>query len=64
MKLADLSTGPDWIVWLLKKKSQNINEKKLCRIMGIGMSVIATLLLIMGLLESVSAGLYYMWRND
>ena len=32
--------------------------------MGIGMSVIATLLLIMGLLESVSAGLYYMWRND
>ncbi len=80
MKLADLSTGPDWIVlvvfiilavlsivlisghgsWLIsgynmasKEEKAKYNEKKLCRTVGIGMSVIAILLLIMGLLESV-----------
>lgn len=80
MKLADLSTGPDWIVWIgfiifavlsivlisghgswfisgyniaSKEEKAKYNEKKLCRTMGIGMSVIAILLLIMGLLESV-----------
>ena len=79
MKLADLSTGPDWIVWIgfiifavlsivlisghgswlisgynmaSKEEKAKYNEKKLCRIMGIGMSVIAILLLIMGLLEN------------
>ena len=80
MKLADLSTGPDWIVlvvfiilavlsivlisglgsWLFsgynmasKEEKAKYNEKKLCRTVGIGMSVIAILLLIMGVLESV-----------
>ena len=73
MKLADLSTGPDWVVyvgfiifavlsivlisghgsWLIsgyntasKEEKAKYNEKKLCRTMGIGMSVIAILLLI------------------
>ena len=68
MKLADLSTGPDWVVyvgfiifavlsivlisghgsWLIsgyntasKEEKAKYNEKKLCRTMGIGMSVIA-----------------------
>ncbi len=36
-----------------KEEKAKYHEKKLCRIMGIGMSVIAFLLLIMGLLESV-----------
>lgn len=80
MKLADLSTGPDWIAWILfiifavlsivlisghgswliagyntasKKEKEKYNEKKLCRIMGIGMFVIAILILIMVLLGSV-----------
>ncbi len=79
MKLADLSTGPDWIVWIgffilavlsiilvsghgscfisgynmaSKEEKAKYNEKKLCRTMGIGMSVIAILLLIMGLFEN------------
>ena len=79
MKLADLSTGPDWIVWIVflilavlsivliyghaswfisgynmasKEEKAKYNEKKLCRTMGIGMSVIAILLLIMGLFEN------------
>lgn len=80
MKLADLSTGPDWIVWIVfiiiavlsivllsghgswfvsgyntasKEEKEKYNEKKLCRIMGIGMFVIAILILIMGLLEDI-----------
>jgi hypothetical protein len=80
MKLADLSTGPDWVVyvgfiifavlsivlisghgsWLIsgyntasKEEKAKYNEKKLCRTMGIGMSVIAILLLIMVLLENI-----------
>ena len=80
MKLADLSTGPDWIVWIgfiilavlsivlllghgswfisgyntaSKEEKEKYNEKKLCRTMGIGMSVIALLILIMGLLENI-----------
>ena len=80
MKLADLSTGPDWIVWIVfiilailsivllsghgswfisgynmasKEEKAKYNEKKLCRTMGIGMSIIAILLLIMELLESI-----------
>ena len=79
MKLADLSTGPDWVVyvgfiifavlsivlisghgsWLIsgyntasKEEKAKYNEKKLCRTMGIGMSVIAILLLIMGVFEN------------
>ena len=70
MKLADLSTGPDWVVyvgfiifavlsivlisghgsWLIsgyntasKEEKAKYNEKKLCRTMGIGMSVIAAI---------------------
>lgn len=80
MKLADLSTGPDWIVWIIfiilailsivlisghgswlisgyntasKEEKSKYNEKKLCRTMGIGMSIIALLLLIMELLENI-----------
>lgn len=80
MKLADLSTGPDWIVWFIfiifavlsivllsghgswfisgyntasKEEKEKYNEKKLCRIMGIGMSVITLLILTMGLLENI-----------
>lgn len=85
MKLADLSTGPDWIVWIVfiiiavlsivllsghgswfvsgyntasKEEKEKYNEKKLCRIMGIGMFVIAILILIMGLLEDVLPAFY------
>ena len=80
MKLADLSTGPDWIVWIVfiilsilsvvlssghgswliagyntasQEEKEKYNEKKLCRIIGIGMSVIAILLLIMGVFENI-----------
>ena len=35
-----------------KEEKAKYNEKKLCRTMGIGMSVIAILLLIMGLFEN------------
>ena len=50
MKLADLSSGPDWVVWIV---FVIFAEKKLCRTMGIGMSIISILILIMGLFESV-----------
>ena len=80
MKLADLSTGPDWTAWIAfiilsilsvvlssghgswliagyntasQEEKEKYNEKKLCRIIGIGMSVIAILLLIMVLLENI-----------
>ena len=80
MKLADLATGPDWIVWIIfvifavlsinllsghgswfisgyntasKEEKKKYDEKKLCRTMGIGMSVIAILLLIMGVFENI-----------
>ncbi|WP_455719685.1 DUF3784 domain-containing protein [Agathobacter sp.] len=79
MKLVDLATGPDWIVWAIfaiftvlsivllsghgswfisgyntasKEEKAKYDEKKLCRTMGIGMSVIAILILIMGLFEN------------
>ena len=35
------------------KKKEKYDEKKLCRTMGIGMSIIAILVLIMGLLENI-----------
>ncbi|MFR8889989.1 DUF3784 domain-containing protein [Anaerobutyricum hallii] len=80
MKLADLSSGPDWVVWIVfvifavlsivlisghgswvisgyntasKEEKEKYDEKKLCRTMGIGMSIIAILALIMGLLENI-----------
>ena len=80
MKLADLATGPDWIVWIIfvifavlsinllsghgswfisgyntasKEEKEKYDEKKLCRTMGIGMFVIAILILIMGLFENI-----------
>ena len=80
MKLADLATGSDAIVWIVfgifavisiillsghgswfisgyntasKEEKAKYNEKKLCRTMGIGMSVIAILLLIMGVFENI-----------
>lgn len=80
MKLVDISTGPDWIVyvgfiilailsivlisghgsWFIsgyntasKEEKAKYNEKKLCRTTGIGMSVIAILILTMELFENV-----------
>ena len=80
MKLADLATGPDWIVWFSfiilevlsivllsghggwfisgyntasKEEKAKYDEKKLCRTMGSGMSVITILILIMGLFEDM-----------
>ena len=80
MKLADLASGPDWVVWIVfvifavlsivllsghgswvisgyntasREEKEKYDEKKLCRTMGIGMSIIAILILIMGLFESV-----------
>ena len=80
MKLADLVSGPDWVVWIVfvifavlsivllsghgswvisgyntasKEEKEKYDEKKLCRTMGVGMSVIAVLILIMGLFENV-----------
>lgn len=80
MKLADLSSGPDWVVWIVfvifavlsivlisghgswvisgyntasKAEKEKYDEKKLCRTMGIGMSIIAILALIMGVLENI-----------
>ena len=80
MKLADLASGPDWVVWIVfvifavlsivllsghgswvisgyntasKEDKEKYDEKKLCRTMGVGMSVIAVLILIMGLFENV-----------
>ena len=80
MKLADLATGSDWIVWIVfvifaalsitllsghgswfisgyntatKEEKEKYDEKKLCRTMGIGMSIIAILALIMGVLENI-----------
>ena len=80
MKLADISTGPDWTVWIAftiliilsvvlisghgswlisgyntasQEEKAKYNEKKLCRTMGIGMAVIAVLILVMGMFEDV-----------
>ena len=80
MKLADLASGPDWVVWIVfvifavlsivllsghgswvisgyntasKEEKEKYDEKKLCRTMGIGMSIISILILIMGLFENV-----------
>ncbi len=66
MKLADLATGSDWIVWIVfaifavlsiillsGHGSWFISGKKLCRTMGIGMSIIAILALTMGLFENI-----------
>ena len=79
MKLADLATGPDWIIWIVfvvfavlsiillsghgswfisgynmasKEEKEKYDEKKLYRTTGIGMSIIAILILIMGLFEN------------
>ena len=43
---------PD-IIRLQKKKKEKYDEKKLCRTIGIGMSIIAILALTMGLLENI-----------
>lgn len=80
MKLADISSGPDWIVWIAfavlviisivlisgkgsglisgyntasKEEKEKYDEKKLCRTVGIGMAVIAVLVLVMELLENI-----------
>ena len=80
MKLADLATGSDWIVWIVfaifvvlsiillsghgswfisgyniasNEEKEKYDEKKLCRTMGIGMSIIAILALTMGLFENI-----------
>jgi hypothetical protein len=80
MKLADLATGSDVIVWIVfvifavlsiillsghgswfisgyntasKEEKEKYDEKKLCRTMGFGMSIIAILALTMVLLENI-----------
>lgn len=80
MKLADISHGPDWIIWLgfailtamsillisgrgswlisgyntaSEEEKTKYDEKKLCKTTGIGLGVIAVLVLVMGLLENV-----------
>ena len=80
MKLADLATGSDWIVWIVfvifallsghgswfisgyntatKEEKEKYDEKKLCRTMGIGMSIIAILALIMGVLENILSAFF------
>jgi uncharacterized protein YqhQ len=86
MKLADLVTGSDVIVWIVfgifavisiillsghgswfisgyntasKEEKEKYDEKKLCRTMGIGMSIIAILVLTMGLLENILPAFLY-----
>ena len=85
MKLADLATGSDWIVWIVfvifaalsitllsrhgswfisgyntatKEGKEKYDEKKLCRTMGIGMSIIAILALIMGVLKNILSAFF------
>lgn len=80
MKLADISNGPDWVIWVgfililiftiillsgrgawliagyntaSKEEKAKYDEKKLCRVTGIGMAVIAILILVMGLFEDM-----------
>lgn len=80
MKLADVSYGSDWIVWVVffiltimsitlllghgswliagyntasKEEKAKYNEKKMCRVMGIGMTIITLLILIAKLFEEV-----------
>lgn len=80
MKLADISHGPDWMIWgafvvfaiiaiilisghgsglisgynvASKDEKSKYDEKNLCRTTGIGMAVIAILILIMGLFENI-----------
>ena len=77
MKLADLATGSDWIVWIVfvifaalsitllsghgswfisgyntasKEERKKYDEKKLCWTMGIGMSIIAIIAGVLGVL--------------
>ena len=79
MKLADLATGPDWIIWtvfvvfavlsiillsghgswFISGYNMASKEEKLCRTTGIGMSIIAILILIMGLFENVLPAFLY-----
>ncbi len=80
MILEDISTGPDWILWVVfgflailsiifltghgadfiagyntasKEEKEKYDTKKLCRVMGIGMSIIAILIVIMAIGETV-----------
>lgn len=47
-----------------KEEKEKYDEKKLCRTMGLGMSIIAILLLTMGLLENIlPAFLYILHRG-
>ena len=87
MKLADVSSGADWIIWVVfaiflvisimllsghgswfisgyntatKEEKVKYDKKKLCRTTGLGMAVIAVLILVMGLFEDVlPAGFAY-----
>lgn len=80
MKLADISHGPDWVIWVAfviilmlsilwlsghgsglisgynvapEDEKAKYDEKRLCRTMGIGMSVIAVCILISALFENI-----------
>ena len=80
MKLADVSRGPDWVVWVVfflfiilsavlisghgsgliagyntasKEEKAKYHEKRLCRILGIGMAFVCVLILVMELFDEV-----------
>ena len=80
MTMEDISTGPDWVLWVVfglvaivsiifltghgvnliagyntasKEEKEKYDAKKLCRVMGIGMSVITILIGIMAIGKTV-----------
>lgn len=80
MTLKDISTGPDWLIWVVfgilliisvvllsghganliagyntatEEEKRKYNTKKLCRVVGIGMTVITVMILIMAIGETV-----------
>lgn len=80
MTLNEISSGPDWVVWVVgiilailsivlltghganliagyntasKEEKDKYNAKKLCRVVGTGMTLITVLVFITGLFENV-----------
>ena len=80
MTLKDISSGPDWVIWVVgiilaifsiilltghganliagyntasKEEKDKYNAKKLSRVVGSGMAVIAGLVFVMGIFENV-----------
>ena len=80
MTLKDISSGPDWVIWVVgiilaifsiilltghganliagyntasKEEKDKYDAKKLCRVIGSGMAIIAVLVFVMGIFENV-----------